>query len=97
MDSDIECVLGIIDSYGVVSSKVVYENDNPLEYVHEEIWPISGRGKRWRYWSDEPEQIEKSDIDESFLNEEDKERIINHLIRRFKVLNENFKYVNIKL
>jgi len=92
MDSNIECILGIIDSYGVVYSKSVLEEDNPLEYVHEEIWPVSGRGKRWRLWYANENVIEKSDIQESFLDDEDMERIINHLERRYKIISEKFYY-----
>lgn len=92
MDSNIECILGIIDSYGVVSSKVIYENDNPLEYVHEEIWPFSGRGKRWRVWYANKNIIEKSDIHESYLDADDKELIINHLCRCHDIISECFYY-----
>jgi len=95
MDPSIECILGIVDSYGVVSSKVIHINDNPLEYVHEEIWPISGRGKRWRVWCGKENEIERSDIGESFLDEDDKESIINHLDRRYGIFEERYFYTKI--
>jgi len=88
-DNRIECIVGIVDSLDVVHSKVCREDtDRPTDNVHEDLWPMSGRGKRWRWWPHDGWNTERSDIHESRLDEEDFDRIDRHLL---KILNADLK------
>jgi len=76
---EVHCIIGIIDTHDVIHSRVIFENSDDEWTTHEDIWPIAGRGKRWRWWQHQSWGIEKSDINDSHLNTEDCERIENHL------------------
>lgn len=78
-----ECwlVIGVVDSYGAVHCKKIYDfgGDNPTHY---DLWPMIQ--KRWRFkvsdW-----QIDKSPLSKENLTAEDCEAILSRMRKIVKV------------
>jgi hypothetical protein len=81
-NGNISCIVGIVDAHDAVHSIVVQQPKGPSDVLHEDSWGQTGRGKRWRWnWYD-PWKIERSDIMESHLTEEDYDSIKHHIMKR---------------
>ena len=71
-------IVGIVDSYGAVHSRVISMEDSVSAPTHGDLWP--GSLKRWRWSGTEGLAWPVTRVPDEF-DDEERESIKNHLIR----------------
>jgi len=80
IDTRNQYVIGVIDSYGCVHSRVI---DISNSYSHHDLWPY----KTFRKWSWYGERVEVSVYSDSF-DVEEIDKVKRHLERKYSISGE---------